>query len=76
MEGVIIFKIVDKHEAYEDLANAIIIQAAKDYRNALRRVQPEKVAVLEKFFSSEWYRALTDVDGSYLIWKIKEEEEV
>ena len=48
---------------YTDLANAIIIQAVKDYRNALKtlkrypRSEPAKavVAEVEEFFRSEWY---------------------
>ena len=65
---------------YEDLANAIIIQAAKDYRCALQNLMkhPEDRGIdkdkLEEFFNSEWYAALTDVDGSYLMRKIREEE--
>ena len=53
-------------DGYEKLANAIIIQAAKDYRAALRRLrrkpgnkdaQNEKESI-ERFFRSDWFRAL------------------
>ena len=66
--------------AYYDLANAIVEQAAIDYRNALngvsydRRYSPESVIKeTEKFFRSEWYRTLTNVDGEYLIANLKKE---
>ena len=66
---------------YTDLANAIIIQAVKDYRNALKtlkrypRYEPAKkvVAEVEEFFHSEWYRTLTSVDADMLMRKIRRE---
>ena len=66
---------------YTDLANAIIIQAAKDYRKALKtlkrypRYEPAKkvVAEVEEFFRSEWYRTLTSVDADMLMTKIRRE---
>ena len=66
---------------YTDLANAIIIQAAKDYRKALKtlkrypRYEPAKavVAEVEEFFRSEWYRTLTSVDADMLMKKIRRE---
>ena len=66
---------------YTDLANAIIIQAVKDYRNALKtlkrypRYEPAKavVAEVEEFFRSEWYRTLTSVDADMLMRKIRRE---
>lgn len=64
---------------FETLANAIIEQAAKDYRLALRYhfKHPEnprymrEVTEIERFFRSGWYTALTDVDGEYLIREIR-----
>ena len=66
---------------YTDLANAIIIQAVKDYRKALKtlkrypRYEPAKavVAEVEEFFRSEWYRTLTSVDADMLMTKIRRE---
>jgi len=71
-------------EPYESLANAIIVQAVKDYRKALQRLDrhPEKndykaeVNSLERFFCSDWYQMLTDLDGTILMRKIREELEV
>lgn len=68
---------------YEDLANAIVLQAAKDYRKALKtlRVYPKSRSAkadkdeLERFFRSQWYACLTPVDGELLIRKLQEEVE-
>ena len=66
---------------YENLANAIILQAVKDYRMALkslkansrnRTVQTDK-AEIERFFRSQWYSALTDVKGEMLIRSLQKE---
>lgn len=67
--------------AYEQLANAVVIRAAEDYRIVLKscmkqpedkRMQKERQK-LERFFSSDWYKILTSVDGEKLMEKIKEE---
>jgi hypothetical protein len=68
-------------DPYENLANAIVLQAVKDYRDALKRLKkkPGNQAAMsdamecERFFSSGWYKALTSVDGEYLIQKLREE---
>ena len=58
-------------DPYEKLANAIIIQAVKDYRIALRcHGQKRKY---EQFFRSEWFSILTSLDGELLMERIKEE---
>ena len=66
---------------YENLANAIILQAVKDYRMALkslkvnsrnRTAQADK-AEIERFFRSQWYSALTSVDGEMLIRSLQKE---
>ena len=66
---------------WESLANAIVVQAAKDYRmalNELRRHPDSKAALhvarrLERFFRSGWYSILTDVDPVYLIRRLRKE---
>lgn len=72
-----------KHfDPYENLANAIIIQACKDFRRAYKRYlrryrssdKPDtELLELESFFRSDWYKTLTSVDGEYLMDKIKKE---
>lgn len=67
-------------DPYQILANAIIIQAAKDYRVALRRLKRNPnnrearaaAAEIERFFRSGYYRTMTNVDGEMLIKKLKE----
>ncbi|MCC8066830.1 MAG: hypothetical protein LIO94_06985 [Clostridiales bacterium] len=68
-------------DSYEKLANAIILQAVKDYRMALQILKrcPNNVDALadireiERFFRSRWYDELTSVDGEMLIRKLNEE---
>lgn len=69
-------------EPEQRLANAIIIQAAEDYRTCVRnlKINPrhkESLLMLqdcETFFKSEWYQMLTSVDGEMIMRKIREEE--
>ena len=70
-------------EPYENLANAIIIQACKDYRKAYKRYlrrfrstdKPDDELVdLERFFRSSWCRMLTDIDGEVIIAKVQQME--
>ena len=68
-------------DAYENLANAIIPLAVKDYRRALKllsknthsRSAMAAVNEMERFFRSDWYETLTSVDGEMLIRKLREE---
>lgn len=69
------------NEPYENLANAIIVQAAADYRKTLHdlKTNPEYAPALhtasevERFFRSEWYKGLTSVSGEMLIKKLRAE---
>jgi len=69
------------NDTYERLANAIILQAVKDYRNALKRLKkhPQNEKALntkrevERFFRSDWYASLTTVNPEMLITKLKKE---
>ena len=68
-------------DCYQALANAIIIQAAKDYKNALKYNAHDPMAIehsvsikdLERFFCSEWFSVLSAVDGESLMNRIKSE---
>ena len=67
---------------YHVLANAIVIQAVKDYQAAVHtlRKDPEnrkamKEAIeLEEFFRSGWYRTLTGLDAEYLLDRLRKED--
>ena len=50
------------YKCYEDLANAIILQVIEDYRNNL--ISNKQMC---NFFRSDWCKALTKIDGEYLI---------
>lgn len=71
-------------EQYESLANAIILQAVKDYRKALKKhhkrpkYEPaiKTIAEVENFFRSHWFEILTNLDGETLIKKLKMEENI
>ena len=66
---------------YEKLANAIILQAVKDYRTAGQKLKKKStnhmaqadMESIERFFRSPWYGCLTEVDGEMLIRKLREE---
>ena len=68
-------------EPYQNLANAIILMAVKDYRDALKKLMKrarygpaqDLKNEVERFFRSDWYRELTSVDGEILIKKLQAE---
>jgi len=70
---------MDNTLVYENLANAIIVQAAKDYLKALRILKkyPKYTDALarkkeiERFFHSEWYKHLTNINADYLISQLE-----
>ena len=69
-------------DPYEELANAIVLQVVADYRSALRRLaktlKDRKAQQIktecEEFFLSEWYHALTSVDGMMLLQRLRNGE--
>lgn len=66
---------------YERLANAIVLKAVEDYRDALRDLEvnpryPEAlrtVSDVERFFRSGWFSVLTSLDGVVLMEKLRKE---
>lgn len=70
--------------AYENLANGIIIVAIQDYNrarinlskpniNVYKKIQSERtIREVEKFFTSEWFKKLTHIDGEWLLQQVKE----
>lgn len=69
---------------YQDFANAIVMQAIKDYRKALHQLtrNPRHAAALMRkleipqFFRSDWYTRLTNVDPETLITRLNGEAKV
>ena len=78
-------------KAYRNLANAIIIQAVKDYKNRIgmlnyllktpefngKRIVEIKMEIdkIESFFRSELYDEMTDISGEDVIKKVRKEVE-
>ena len=66
---------------FENLANAIIVNAANDYRKALKDLQCnadygpalQMKSDCERFFLSSWFSALTSVDGNRLMGMLQKE---
>ncbi len=66
---------------WEDLANAIVVRAVEDYRDARWKVRnfPDQfearatIVDVEEFLLSPWYEMLTNVDGEWLLNRLKEE---
>lgn len=69
-------------DPYENLAQAVILQAVKDYRTARKELKyhPKSkdtklmIQDCERFFRSEWFGVLTSVDGQMLLRRLQEEE--
>lgn len=72
-------------EPYKKLANAIILQAVKDWRTAYRAcrrsyrdtVSRNHMYECESFFRSNWFKTLTNgnIDGKKLVQALKEQED-
>lgn len=68
-------------ENYEKLANAVVLQAVKDYRKVLRTAlrypqnRSAKAACrkIERFFRSDWFEVLTQINPERLIAQLKAE---
>ncbi len=56
---------------YENLTNAIIFQAVKDYRTAVRCENLYRQEQLEKFFKSKYFKILSRIAGEELIQRLK-----
>jgi hypothetical protein len=78
-------------ENFEDLANAIIIQQAEDYRKCRKILRPrpgkkqvsffvqdeanKRLREIEVFFQSWWFSRLTTADGKMILERLKKEED-
>ena len=63
------------HQNYIALAQAIIKQAAEDWRVAAQKGDEESRRKIENFFRSHWFKCLTDLDGEYLLKRLEREFE-
>ena len=69
-------------DPYEELAQAIILQAVKDYRAARKKLKKrpdnkdaqDMLAGCEEFFLSHRFKLFTDIDGERLLHKLQEEK--
>lgn len=72
---------VTEKDSYEMLANAIILEAVRDYRRALRSLKrnpgnkaaAEMAVECEGFFRSDYFELLTSIDGERLISDLRKE---
>ena len=58
---------------YINLIIAIIEQATKDYKNALRGKKSQRIKECERFFLSEWGQLLTHENGEHIIKRCRRE---
>ena len=58
-------------DPYENLANAIVLQAVKDYR---LHDDEKELASIERFFRSGWFSTLTSINPEMLISKLRKEK--
>ena len=64
---------------YEELANAIVLSAVRDYRKALKRLKLYPwdshargvKRECERFFRSLWFMSLTNIDANMLIKRLR-----
>lgn len=70
------------NDPYENLANAIILQAVKDFRRCAKKIKRGGVGLdtamkeakeIMAFFKSNWFKTLTNLDPDILIKKLREE---
>ena len=67
---------------YEKLAHAIVMQAVRDWRAAKRKLKKKSIndnaklelEECEKFFLSDYFMILMELDGKVLIRKLYEED--
>ena len=68
-------------DPYEALGNAVVVQAAKDYRDAVKKLSRGKKnttaestkAECERFFKSGYFNIFTSIDGNVLLSQLEKE---
>lgn len=61
-------------DPFEELGNAIVLQAVRDYRFARETGDTHLLNECERFFLSEWCAALTRLDGALILSKLQKEK--
>ena len=64
---------VDSIPPIKVLINAVITQAANDYKRALKAKDVGGIYDCESFFKSQRFMLMTNIDGKYLIDRIRRE---
>ena len=72
-----------REENYRALADAIILRAVKDFQHTYRRLRrnpndkkaQDSVREITNFFCSQYFEALTDLDGPALLHRMMREIE-
>lgn len=68
-------------DPYEALANAVVLQAVKDWRDSVKKLNKGKrnasaesmKAECERFFTSSYFNTFTELDGNMLLNKLQSE---
>ena len=68
-------------DPYEALANAVVLQAVKDWRESAKKVSRGRRNInaqamkdeCERFFTSSYFNTFTELDGNMLLMKLKQE---
>ena len=66
---------------YEALGNAVVLQAVKDYREAVHKLSRGKKNTIaestkqecERFFQSQYFNVFTQLDGKALLSQLEKE---
>ncbi len=72
-------RITENFEPWENLANAVIVTAVRDYKRVLVKLKrnPNNKAAgkekqeLEGFFYGSWFEMLTNLDPQYLVKRVQ-----
>ena len=68
-------------DPYQELANAIIVSASKDYMRAYKKylrtgLDYGKVMKEERFFFTDWFNTLSDANPAYLVQAMRKKCEM
>lgn len=67
-------KYIAQDNPYKNLALAIVERAVYDYRIAMQSRERSAIKELRKFFTSDWFSLLCDIDGEMIIRTIDKED--